>query len=82
MGKWEKKQIELKEAKEKNNTTKEIIAKYFLDLSKLVFAAIVLEGFSPMFSDTYRNVNLEIIAVGAITTISFSLLGYKTLKSR
>ena len=71
MGKWEKQQDELKEAKERKKTTKEVIAKYFLDISKLVFTAIVLGGFTPMFTDVSINVNWLTIVAGIITTIIF-----------
>ena len=79
MEKWEKQQDEFKEAKERKKTTKEVIAKYFLDISKLVFTAIVLGGFTPMFTDVSINVNWLTILVGIITTIIFGILGYRIL---
>ena len=79
MGKWEKQQDELKEAKERKKTTKEVIAKYFLDISKLVFTAIILGGFTPMFTDVSINVNWLTIVAGIITTIIFGILGYRIL---
>ena len=48
MGNWKKQQDELKEARERDKLTKEVVAKYFLDLSKLIFTAIVLGGLTPM----------------------------------
>ena len=77
--KWEKQQDEFKEAKERKKTTKEVIAKYFLDISKLVFTAIVLGGFTPMFTDVSINVNWLTIVAGIITTIIFGILGYRIL---
>ena len=81
MGNWIKQQNELKDARERDKLTKEIFSKFFLDLAKLVFAAIVLEGFSPMFMDVDRSVKWEIIVAGAIAAFALSLLGYKTIKT-
>ena len=63
----------------RKQTTKEVIAKYFLDISKLVFTAIVLGGFTPMFTDVSINVNWLTIVAGIITTIIFGILGYRIL---
>ena len=42
MGSWERLQEAKTEAQEKDRTRRENIAKYYLDLSKLTFAALVL----------------------------------------
>lgn len=42
MGKWEKQLGEKLEGRERDKARRETLAKYFYDLSKLMFAAIVL----------------------------------------
>ena len=82
MGNWVKQQDELKETKEREKQAKEVIAKYFLDLSKLIFAAIVLGGFTPMFTDVNIETNWIIIVGGVISTTFLGLLGYRILKQK
>lgn len=71
-----------KERKEKDKILKETIAKYFLDLSKLIFTAIVLGGFVPLFTDEYVSINWEIVISGTVSTIFMALLGYRILKQK
>lgn len=82
MGNWIKQQNELKDARERDKLTKEIFSKFFLDLAKLVFAAIVLEGFTPFFGDESKEVEWKIIIAGIVTAVFLSVLGYQTLKQR
>lgn len=63
-----------------DNTVKEILSKYFFDLSKLVFAALVLGGVSPIFTETYFRFNWYLFFVGITTTFIFAAIGYKLLK--
>lgn len=80
MGNWEKIQEAKKEAKDKEKLTRETIAKYFLDLSKLVFTAIVLGGLTPIFTDKYVDTNWGIVFVGIVSTICLAVFGYRILK--
>lgn len=80
MGNFSNQQKVKEEAKEKDKLTRETIAKYFLDLSKLVFTAIVLGGLTPIFTDKTIDTNWEIVSVGAISTICLALFGYRILK--
>ena len=80
MGNWKKQQDELKEARERDKLTKEVVAKYFLDLSMLIFTAIVLGGLTPMLTDVSMNIHWETVFVGLVSTFFFGLLGYRVLK--
>ena len=80
MGNWKKQQEELKEARERDKLTKEVVAKYFLDLSKLIFTAIVLGGLTTMLTDVSMNIHWETVFVGLVSTFFFGLLGYRVLK--
>ena len=61
MGNFSRQQEEKKEARSWDKTVKETLAKYFFDLSKLVFTAIVLGGFVPIFTNEYVAVNWMVI---------------------
>lgn len=80
MGNWKKQQDELKEAREREKATKEVIAKYFLDISKLIFTAIVLGGLSPLITDIDIGLNWHVIIGGTVTTLIFGALGYRIIK--
>lgn len=82
MGNFSKSQDEKKEARAWNCTVKETLAKFFLDLAKLVFAAIVLGGFVPIFTDKNIEINWVVIGCGTFISTCFSVLGYKILKNK
>lgn len=63
-------------------STKEILSKYFFDISKLIFAAIVLGSFAPMISNGEYKFYWSAVIVGLITTIAFALIGYNFLKDK
>ena len=48
MGNWSDKQEIKKEVKEKDKVRRETLGKFFYDLAKLTFAAIVLGGLTPI----------------------------------
>ncbi len=80
MGNWSEQQKAKEEVKERDKVTRETIAKYFLDLSKLVFTAIVLGGLTPIFTGTLSDTNWVIVSVGAISTVCLAIFGYRILK--
>lgn len=63
-----------------DNTVKEVLSKYFFDLSKLVFATIVLGGFVIIITDDYKQFNWYAFIGGLMTTIFLAILGYTILK--
>ena len=82
MGNFSKIQAEHKEAREWDKTKKEVLAKYFFDLSKLVFTAIVLGGFVPIFTDRYIYVNWVVITCGSFVTACFAIFAFQILKRK
>lgn len=82
MGNFSRQQEERKEAKTWNNTVKETLAKYFLDLSKLVFTAIVLGGFVPIFTNEYMTINWLMVVCGTFVSACFAVFGFRILKSK
>ena len=68
------------EMKKRDATRREKLAGYFFDLSKLIFAGMVIGLILPLLSDT-ENAKMWIIAVfGIILTTLSALLAYKILK--
>lgn len=68
------------EMKKRDATRREKLAGYFFDLSKLIFAGIVIGLILPLLSDT-ENAKMWIIAVfGIILTTLSALLANKILK--
>ena len=55
MSNWEKKQEKKTETKEKDKTRRDKLAGYFFDLSKLIFAALVLGGISTYMFANFAN---------------------------
>lgn len=80
MGNFSNQQKAKEEAKEREKLARETIAKYFLDLSKLVFTAIVLGGLTPIFTGKPINANWDFVFVGVISTICLAIFGYRILK--
>ena len=80
MGNWSDKQEVKKEIKEKDKTRRENIAKYFLDLSKLTFTALVLGTIAPSFINFAEVVNWHSLSIGIILTALLANIGNKILK--
>lgn len=80
MGNWSEKQEEKKETKEKDKTRKGNIAKYFLDLSKLTFVALVLGGITPFYTNNDTSVNWYVLIAGTVLTIVLAKIGNRILK--
>lgn len=82
MGNFSRQQEEKKEARSWDKTVKETLAKYFFDLSKLVFTAIVLGGFVPIFTNEYVAVNCMVVGCGTFVSVCFAIFGYRILKNK
>ncbi|MCR6506364.1 DUF6722 family protein [Bacteroides muris (ex Fokt et al. 2023)] len=73
MGNWSEIQEAKKEVKEKDKVRRETLGKFFYDLAKLTFAAIVLGGLTPIYANMDNSINWGLIIAGTIFTIIFSL---------
>lgn len=80
MGNWSEKQEEKKERKEKDKTSREIPGKYFYDLSKLSFGAMVLGVVVPWFSESDKESYWLLLLIGLFTTASLAYFGYKVIR--
>lgn len=82
MGNWSEQQKAKEEAKEKDKTRRENIAKYYLDLSKLTFAALVLGSITCMITnvDVELWVIFSVMAGGIATTVILAKIGNQIFK--
>lgn len=80
MGKWETQQNERQENRERDKVRKEILAKYFFDLSKLMFAAIVLGEMLILQKDISDSSSWLMIVFGGSFTYVLARIGNKILK--
>lgn len=80
MGNWSERQEAKKEVKEKDKTRREKLAGYFFDLSKLVFAAMVLGGITPLFTNISKEINWATITLGIFSTYIFANFANRILK--
>ena len=72
MGNWEKQQDEKKESRERDQSRRENLGKFFYDLAKLTFATFDTELKESIF--IYRAI------VGGIATVIFAWIGNKIFK--
>jgi hypothetical protein len=80
MGNWSEQQEIKREGKEKDKTRREKLANYFFDLSKLVFAALVLGGITPLFTNVSDGINWTTIVLGIFSTYMFANFANRILK--
>lgn len=77
MGNWSEKQEEKKERKEKDKTSREILGKYFYDLSKLSFGAMVLGVVVPWFSESDKESYWLLLLIGLLQRLRWHILDIK-----
>ncbi len=77
MGNWERQQIV---RKERDKVRRETLGKFFFDLAKLVFAAIVLGEILLLQENVFDKSCWAMIIIGLSTTYSLAWLGNKILK--
>lgn len=80
MGNWEKQQIVKQESKERDRSRRETLAKYFFDLSKLMFAAIVLGEMLIIQKDMGDLTSWTMIGFGSLLTYLLAWIGNKILR--
>lgn len=83
MSNWSEQQVLKKEVKEKDKTRKENLAKYFLDLSKLTFMALVLGSITQFYiQDNAMPIYSACMFLigGILTSIILAMVGNFILK--
>lgn len=69
-----------RDEKDKIKVRKEKLAGYFYDLSKLIFAGLVLGGIVPVFTDGTYSPKLWILIAGCLATYLTAFLANRILK--
>ncbi|RHU23378.1 MULTISPECIES: DUF6722 family protein [Parabacteroides] len=80
MGTWEKQQEIKREKREQDKIRKESLGKFFYDLAKLTFAAIVLGEMLVLQKDISDFMSWYMICVGILQTYILAYIGNKILK--
>lgn len=80
MGNWNQQQEIKKETKEKERTSREILGKFFYDLAKLIFGAMVLVGAVSLIIDETKSQQWMLLGCGIVATYLFAYIGYNVLK--
>ncbi len=80
MGNWEKQQEVKKETRERERTSREVLGKFFYDLAKLIFAAMVMGGIVPLFMDSIKFEYGLLFVCGGFATTVFASIGYNIIK--
>ena len=79
MGSWSEQQEVKKEVKEKEKTSRETLGKFFYDLAKISFTALVV-GSVVSVATQQEKVEYWILIIGIFVTYIFSYIGYKIIK--
>ena len=66
--------------KDKSTVRREKLASFFYDISKLVFAGLVVGGISPIFTDVSSEINYYLVITGIFLTIVFAAFANWILK--
>lgn len=74
--------VRQKEAREKNKDRRDKLADYFFDLSKLIFAGLVIGGITPLFTHTTDGMNWVTVVLGIFSTYIFAFFANRILKMK
>lgn len=80
MGNWSEQQEAKRETREKERTSRETLGKFFYDLAKLIFTAMVLVASVSLIVEETRTQHWILLACGIFATYLFAYIGYNILK--
>lgn len=80
MGNWSERQEAKKEVKEKEKLSREALGKFFYDLAKISFTALVVGSVVSVATQQERMEYWVLIFIGVFVTYIFSYIGYKIIK--
>ena len=80
MGNWKKQMETMKKKKDKDKNSKDVLGKFFFDLAKLVFTAMVLVAAVSLIIDETSSRNWLLLSSGLIATYTFACMGYNILE--
>ena len=79
MGSWSEQQVVKKEVKEKEKTSRETLGKFFYDLAKISFTALVVGSVVSVATQQEKVEYWILILIGIFVTYIFSYIGYKII---
>ena len=65
--------------KERRRTGRDTLGKFFFDLAKLTFAAMVIAGGASFVLGEHTTENLILLAMGIVTTYIMAAIGYNII---
>lgn len=80
MGNWSERQEAKKGVKEKEKLSREALGKFFYDLAKISFTALVVGSVVSVATQQERMEYWVLIFIGVFVTYIFSYIGYKIIK--
>lgn len=80
MSNWSERQNAKKEVKEKEKLSRETLGKFFYDLAKISFAALVIGSVVSVATQQEKVEYWLLILIGIFVTYIFSYIGYKIIK--
>lgn len=80
MGKFAEQQKMKDEAKENDRLTRESLGKFFYDLAKVTFTAMVVGSTIAWISDATKDYHWKLLVIGVVTTVLLTYIGYKIIK--
>ena len=81
MGNFVKQQAEKKVAEEKEKLSHETLGKFFYDLAKITFTALVVGNIISVVTQQQKREFWLLTICGTFVTYIFSYVGYKIIKS-
>ena len=79
-GKLGKQQELRKKIKKKDKISRENLGKFFYDLAKVTYTAMVVGGVVILFSDAMKIETFFMVSVGIVATSFLALIGYMIFK--
>lgn len=70
-----------KEAREKEKLSKETLGKFFYDLAKIAFTALVVGSIVSVVSEQKTTEYTILTLIGILVTCALALIGHKIIKS-
>lgn len=80
MGDFSNRQKAKEEAKQSEKLSRETFGKYFYDLAKVTFTAMVVGGAVAWISDSASDSAWLLLLLGIVSTITLTYVGYRIIK--
>jgi hypothetical protein len=82
MSNWSNNQKTEQEHKQRDMLSREILGKFFFDIAKLIFAAMVVGGGASLIVEDYKTKYWLLLICGLFSTYIFAYIGFKIIKTK